>query len=90
MSDKLAYIQQIETQISEVKATLEDLKADRDRILEQAQHEGSEQLEQHLDDAQLKLTDIANAADEAWHEIKQAIDDAIKGLQIRVQKLLNR
>lgn len=90
MSDKLAYIQRIETQISDVKATLEQLKTDRDRILEQAQHEEIEQLEQHLADAQLKLTDIANAADEAWQEITQAIDEAIKGLQTRVQNLLNR
>ncbi|ABW30264.1 MULTISPECIES: hypothetical protein [Acaryochloris] len=90
MSDKLAYIQRIETQISDVKATLAQLKSDRDRILEQAQHEEIEQLEQHLADAQLKLTDIANAADEAWQEITQAIDEAIKGLQTRVQNLLNR
>lgn len=90
MSDKLAYIQQIETQISDVKATLEQLKTDRDRILEQAQHEEIEQLEQHLADAQLRLTDIANAADEAWREITLAIDEAIKGLQAKVQNLLNR
>lgn len=90
MSDKLAYIQQIETQISDVKATLEQLKTDRDRILEQAQHEEIEQLEQHLADAQLRLTDIANAADEAWHEITLAIDEAIKGLQAKVHNLLNR
>lgn len=90
MSDKLAYIQRVETQISEVKATLNQLKADRDRILKQAQHEEIEQLEQHLDDAQLRLTDIANAADEAWHEITHAIDEAIKNLQARVQQLLNR
>lgn len=90
MSDKLAYIQQIETQISEVQATLEQLKLDRDRILEQAQHEEIEQLEQHLADAQLKLTDIAEAADEAWQEITHAIEEAIKGLQTRVHHLLNR
>lgn len=89
MSDKLAYIHQIETQISDIKATLAQLKTDRDRILEQAQHEEIEQLEQHLADAQLKLSDIASAADEAWQEITQAIDEAIKGLKTRVHNLLN-
>lgn len=76
--------------LADQRPEIEQLKADRDRILEQAQHEEIEQLEQHLADAQLKLTDISDAADEAWHEITQAIDAAIQGLQARVQKLLNR
>ena len=43
MNDQWDYIEQLEQQIIEAQTSLNDLKAQRDRILEQAQHEETSQ-----------------------------------------------
>ena len=87
MSEKIEYLQKLELRISEAQAVLAKLRAEKIQVLEQAQHEEIEQLEKHLETAQVKLKDLAVVADEAWHEIKQAVDELLKTISESLGRL---
>ncbi|MCG8362584.1 MAG: hypothetical protein MJA27_04520 [Pseudanabaenales cyanobacterium] len=90
MSEKIEYLQKLELRISEAQAVLTKLKAEKIQVLEQAQHEEIEQLEKHLETAQVRLKDIANVADEAWHEIKEAVEELLKTISESLGRVLGK
>ena len=90
MSEKIEYLQKLELRISEAQAVLTKLKAEKIQVLEQAQHEEIEQLEKHLETAQVRLKDIANVADEAWHEIKEAVEELLKNISESLGRVLGK
>ena len=90
MSEKIEYLQKLELRISEAQAVLTKLKAEKIQVLEQAQHEEIEQLEKHLETAQGRLKDIANVADEAWHEIKEAVEELLKTISESLGRVLGK
>ena len=90
MSEKIDYLQKLELRISEGQAVIAKLKAEKKQVLEQAQHEEIEQLEKHLETAQVRLKDIVNVADEAWHEIKEAAEDLLKTISESLGRILGK
>ena len=90
MSEKIEYLQKLELRISQAQAVIAKLKAEKKQVLEQAQHEEIEQLEKHLETAQVRLKDIVNVADEAWHEIKEAAEELLKTVSESLGRLLGK
>ena len=87
MNERLAYIEKLEAQIREAQNTLNRLKAEKEQVIQQAQHEEIERLEEHLDRAQVRLKDIYSAAEEAWQELKEVIDELLGKIGESLTKL---
>ncbi len=87
MNERLAYIEKLEAQIREAQNTLNRLKAEKEQVLQQAQHEEIERLEEHLERAQVRLKDIYSAAEEAWQELKEVIDELLGKISESLTKL---
>ena len=90
MNQRLEYIKKLEEQISQAQAVLDRLKAERNQALQQAQHDEIEHLEHYLESAQLRLKDISEAAEEAWEELKKAIEDLLSQINEILQKLMKQ
>ncbi|MGD1927537.1 MAG: hypothetical protein ACFB12_01405 [Leptolyngbyaceae cyanobacterium] len=88
MSDKLDYVQQLETQITTTKATLEKLKGERDQTMIAVQHEEVENLEKYLDEAQINLQNLSGTAEDAWHELKEALEGLMGNIRASLSRLL--
>ncbi len=88
MNERLAYIEKLEAQIREAQTTLNCLKAEKEQVIQQAQHEEIERLEEHLDRAQVRLKDIYEAAEEAWQELKVAMDELLRNISESLTKLM--
>ncbi len=88
MNERLEYIQRLEGQIRELEIALKKLKESRDSALEQAQHEELEHLEAHLNGAQIKFKDIHAAAEDAWQDLTVGLDNILKRINSRLQKLI--
>ncbi|MEM8505498.1 MAG: hypothetical protein AAF716_20385 [Cyanobacteria bacterium P01_D01_bin.1] len=88
MDEKLAYIEKLETQINEAQSALSRLKAEKQEALQQKQHEEIERLEEHLDHAQIKLSAVREAAEEAWLEVKEGLDELLHNLGESLKKLI--
>ena len=87
MNERLAYIEKLEAQIREAQTTLNRLKAEKEQVIQQAQHEEIERLEEHLERAQVRLKDIYSAAEEAWQELKEVIDELLGKISESLTKL---
>ena len=87
MNERLAYIEKLEAQIREAQNTLNRLKAEKEQVIQQAQHEEIERLEEHLERAQVRLKDIYSAAEEAWQELKEVIDELLGKISESLRKL---
>lgn len=90
MNEKLVYIQKLEAQINQAQTTLNRLKAERKQAIQQAQHEEIERLEEHLDHAQVRLKDIYEAAEEAWQELKEGMDELLHNITESLKKLMQK
>lgn len=88
MSTQLDYVQQLERQIVAAKAQLDTLKTEKDEALLAAQHEEIENLEKYLDQASVDVRGIAEAAEEAWHELKESIDGLMQNITDSLKRLL--
>ncbi|MEM7772299.1 MAG: hypothetical protein AAGA75_21240 [Cyanobacteria bacterium P01_E01_bin.6] len=88
MSEKLSYVQQLETRIAETKATLEQLKSEKENVMLTAQHEEIENLEKYLDQAHVNVRDLSAAAEDAWHELKESMDQLMENINAHLKRLL--
>ena len=74
MNDKLATIANLELSIEKKKALLAKLQADVQQLRDEVKHEEIEKLEEHIAHAEVKLSNIRDVAEEAWHEFVEAIE----------------
>ena len=88
MSERLDYVRQLETQISSTKATLEKLKTEREEALLAVQHEEIENLEKYLGQANVSLKDLSAAAEDAWLELKDAVEHLMSSINSGLKHLL--
>ncbi len=77
-SKRLEAIHELDVQIDEAKAVLAELQAKRQALREAAQHEEIERLEQHLSESRVRLKDLVTLAEQAWQEIREAVDELLK------------
>ena len=87
MSTKLEYVQQLEQQIATAQEQLGNLKAEKEEALLAAQHEEIENLEKYLDEAHINLKGIADAAEDAWHELKESVENLMNTITERLKSL---
>lgn len=88
MSTQLEYVQQLERQLTAVKAQFNTLKAEKEEALLAAQHEEIENLEKYLDEANINLKDISAAADDAWHELKLSVESLMANITDSLKRLV--
>ena len=88
MSTQLEYVQQLEQQIASIKAQLNTLKAEQKEALMAAQHEEIENLEKYLDEANVSIKDVSAAAEDAWQELKESVDNLMKNITDNLKRLL--
>lgn len=89
MSERLDYIQQLEVQIGNTKETLEKLKTEREEAMLAVQHEEIEKLEKYLDQANVSLRGLSVAAEDAWHELKEVVEQLIGNINSALKRLLS-
>lgn len=87
MSTKLEYVQQLERQIATAQEQLGNLKTERQEALLAAQHEEIENLEKYLDEAHVNLRDISAAAEDAWHELKESVENLMNTITDSLKSL---
>ena len=87
MSTKLEYVQQLEQQIATAQEQLGNLKAEKEEALLAAQHEEIENLEKYLVEAHINLKGISDAAEDAWHEIKESVENLMNTITERLKSL---
>lgn len=87
MSTKLEYVQQLEQQIATAQEQLDNLKAEKEEALLAAQHEEIENLEKYLDEAHINLKGISDAAEDAWHELKESVENLMNTITERLKSL---
>lgn len=75
MSERLEYIQQLEGKIATTKSELARLKTDKEKAVQTMQHEEIENLEKYLEEANVSLKDISLATEDAWQELRDAIEE---------------
>ena len=77
-SKRLEALHQLDVQIDEAQAVLAELQAKRQALREAAQHEEIDRLEQHLSESRVRLKDLVTLAEQAWQEIREAVDELLK------------
>ena len=87
MNTKLEYVQQLEQQIATAQEQLDNLKAEKEEALLAAQHEEIENLEKYLDEAHINLKGISDAAEDAWHELKESVENLMNTITERLKNL---
>ena len=95
MSMKDAYLQKIEAQMEEWKSEIDKMKAKADKADAEAKLQYYEQIEElrtKQQAAQEKLTEIKNAGEDAWEDLKAGFElarvslgEAIKSASSRFQ-----
>jgi len=90
MSEKLVYLEQLETQIAEAKEILTRLQAAADAERQRLQHEEIEHLEQHLAQAEVNFQDVKAAGEEAWLELKHQSEHLWENLRKIVQSITSK
>ncbi|MEO0395492.1 MAG: hypothetical protein AAF243_05820 [Cyanobacteria bacterium P01_A01_bin.137] len=88
MSTKLEYVQQLEQQIATAQEQLGNLKTEKEEALLVAQHEEIENLEKYLDEANVNLKDISAAAEDAWHELKESVENLMNTITNSLKSLM--
>ena len=88
MSERLEYIQQLEAQITTTKETLKKLKTQQEEAMLAVQHEEIEELEKYLDQAHVSLKGLSVAAEDAWQELKEAIEQLMGNISSGLKRLL--
>ncbi|MEB3355362.1 MAG: hypothetical protein VKK04_01350 [Synechococcales bacterium] len=86
-SERLEYVQQLEAQITETKAMLETLKAERNQAMQSIQHEEIENLEKYLDQAHINLKDLSASAEDAWHELRETLEKLMTNIRSSLMRL---
>ncbi|MEL6780458.1 MAG: hypothetical protein AAFO06_24780 [Cyanobacteria bacterium J06597_16] len=90
MSERLEYVQQLETKISDAQAHLARLKAEQKEALVAVQHEEIENLEKYLDEANVSLKGLSGASEDAWHSLKEDVERLLTSIRETVEKLLKK
>ena len=90
MSERLEYVQQLETKITDAQAHLDKLKAEQKEVLVTAQHEEIENLEKYLDEANVSLEGLSSASEDAWHSLKEDVDRLLTSIRETFEKLLKK
>jgi len=88
VSERLQYAQQIEAQIANLKARLEELRAEKKEVMDAVQYEEVKNLEKYLDDAHISLEGLVESADEAWQQLKEDLEKLMLTINNSLQKLL--
>ena len=88
MSERLQYAKQIEAQIANLKARLEELKVEKKEVMNTIQHEEVKNLEKYLDDAHVSLKGLAESADEAWQQLKEDLEKLMLTIGNSLKQLL--
>lgn len=88
MNERLDYVQKLEAQIKSTKDALDKLKAEKKDALVAVQHQEIENLEQYLNEANVSLSDLSIAAEDAWHELREAIENLMTNMNQSLKKLL--
>ncbi|MCI0653690.1 MAG: hypothetical protein L0Y39_04350 [Methylococcaceae bacterium] len=84
MNEKEMYQQKLEAQLDEWKADIAKLKAKASGAKADAQiamNKHIEALERRLEDAQVKLSELVNASDNAWNSVKTGVESAWNSLR---------
>ncbi|BCA78558.1 coiled coil domain-containing protein [Desulfuromonas sp. AOP6] len=79
MSKKEAYEKKLQAQLDEWDAEIKKLKAQADKAGADAQikyHQQIEELESMRKSAAAKLTELKNAGDDAWEDLRAGIESA--------------
>lgn len=89
MSERLQYVKQLETKITDAQSHLERLKLEKEEALIAVQHEEIENLEKYLNEANVSLKGLSSAGDDAWHALKDDVDRLLTSIRETVEKLLS-
>lgn len=87
MSERLAYVQQLETQIAEAKSKLDRLTAEQKEVLIAAQREEVQNLEKYFDEANINLKGISESGEEAWHALKEDAERLLANIKSALKRL---
>ncbi|MEO0516641.1 MAG: hypothetical protein AAF171_05020 [Cyanobacteria bacterium P01_A01_bin.116] len=88
MSERLAYVQQLETQITAAKSKLDQLKAEQKEVLIAAQQEEVQNLEKYFDEANINLKGISESGEEAWQSLKEDAERLLENIKSALKRLL--
>ncbi len=87
MSERLAYVQQLETQIAEAKSKLDRLTAEQKEVLIAAQREEVQNLEKYFDEANINLKGLSESGEEAWHALKEDAERLLANIKSALKRL---
>jgi len=87
MSERLAYAQQLETQIAAAKSKLDQLKSEQKEVLIAAQREEIQNLEKYFDEASINLRGISESGEEAWHALKEDAEQLLENIKGALKRL---
>lgn len=88
-----AYVEKLKIQLGEWSADIEKLKVGASRVSAEAKVEYEEQiagLRKQRDSLASKVTDLQEASDEAWDEVKQGVQAAWERAKESFQKAMSR
>lgn len=80
----------VEERIAEAERVLRELKDAREEERQRMQHAEIERLEEHLDEARIRLSDVRSAADAAWGELRERIERVIAELRRLLEEAKRR
>ncbi len=93
MTTKEAYQQKLEAQLDKWKADIDKLKAKADKAEAETQIEYNKQIEDmriKQKVAQEKLTELKEAGEDAWEDLKAGLDSALNNLGDAVKSATTR
>ena len=93
MSMKEAYEKKLSAKIDQWGAELDRLQAEADEADADAQleyHKHLEELRSMQDDAKKKLSELQNAGDDAWEDLKAGIEHAWDSLEMAFKSAASR
>jgi len=90
MSERLAYAEQLEAQISAAQAQLAQLKEQKKEVMIEAQHQEVENLEKYLSEAQVSLKGLSASGEDAWQALKEDADRLLTRISETLKRLVGK
>ena len=93
MNNKKAYEKKIQAQVDEWNAEIEKLKAQASQVRADMQinyNNQIEELQQRKKSVNKKLTQLKQASEESWEDLKAGIDEGIDLFKITVDSIISR
>lgn len=90
MSTKQELLQELETQIERGKTIVRDLQEQKETLRQDILQSEIDDLEKWMAESEVKMSNILSAAEDAWAELSQDVQELVSKLKAAGDRILHK